>query len=60
MDTRYKLVCNIQFGDMAVQLLIWALLSIVTFGIAAFFFPYYLIKLILNNTEIRETQALSP
>jgi len=58
MNTRHKLICNVQFGDMVGQLLIWLLLSVVTLGIASFFFPYYFAKLILNNTEIQEVQGL--
>ena len=45
---------------MFVQLLIWAGLFLITFGLASLFFPYYLIKLVLNNTELREVEGVSP
>lgn len=60
MQKRYKVVCNIEFGDMFVQLLIWAGLFLITFGLASLFFPYYLIKLVLNNTELREVEGVTP
>ena len=60
MQKRYKVVCNIEFGDMFVLLLIWAGLFLITFGLASLFFPYYLIKLVLNNTELREVEGVSP
>ena len=56
MNTKYKLACKIEFGDMIGQLLIWLILCIITFGLASLFFPYYFAKLILNNTEIQEIQ----
>ena len=51
---KYKIVCNLNFGQILLQTILWILLSIVTFGIALPFFAYYFIKIILNNTEIHE------
>ena len=50
--TKYKLVCNLSFGDVFVQAIIWALLTIVTLGLALPFFGYFAIRLIINHTEI--------
>ena len=58
MKNRYTLACNLTFGDIAVQLLVWFCLTIITFGIASLFFPYYAMKLILNRTELREVESL--
>lgn len=56
MKTRYTLRCNLTIGYMVEQLLVWALLSIVTLGIATLFFPYYAMKLMLNHTELCEVE----
>ncbi|EPC7543906.1 DUF6693 family protein [Morganella morganii] len=47
-----KLRCTAGTTDILGHLIIWLLLSIVTFGLAMMVFPYYLIKFILNNTEV--------
>lgn len=51
---KYKLVNTLGFGEIFVQALIWVVLIVVTFGIAAPFFAYYFLKLVINNTEIHE------
>ena len=51
---KYKLVCDLNFGQILVQTLLWIVISVVTLGIALPFFAYYFIKIILNNTEIHE------
>ena len=51
---KYKLVNTLTFGEMFVQALIWTVLIVVTFGLAAPFFAYYVLKLIINKTEIHE------
>ena len=52
---KYKVVCNLNVGDILVQTLAWSLLTVVTFGLALPFFGYYFIRLILNRIEIHET-----
>lgn len=51
---RYRLVCSLDYRDVFVQFLLWFLLVLVTVGVAAPFFAYYFIRLIINRTEIHE------
>jgi hypothetical protein len=51
---RYRLVCSLDYRDVLVQTLLWVLLVIVTVGIAAPFFAYYFLRLIINRTEVHE------
>lgn len=51
---KYKFVNTLGFGEIFVQALIWAILIVVTFGLATPFFAYYFLKLIINNTELHE------
>ncbi len=56
---RYQLVCKTNFGTILVQLIVWALLSLFTFGLATPFFMYYMIKMLINQTEIHEINETS-
>ncbi len=47
-----RLKANIGAVEILVHGLIWLLLSVVTFGIAAFFLPYSFCKFIINRTEL--------
>jgi hypothetical protein len=51
---RYKLVCSLDSRDVLLQTVLWMLLVIATVGVAAPFFAYYFIRLIINRTEIHE------
>ena len=51
---RYKLVCSLDYRDVLVQTLLWLLLVIVTVGLAAPFFAYYFVRLVINRTELHE------
>ena len=51
---RYRLVCSLDYRDVLVQFVLWMLLVIVTVGLAAPFFAYYFLRLIINRTEIHE------
>lgn len=51
---RYRLVCSLDYRDVVFQTLLWLLLIIVTVGMAAPFFGYYFVRLIINRTEIHE------
>lgn len=44
--------CEFTVGEAIGQLVIWILLSIVTFGLALFVLPYYFIKAPLNRTYV--------
>ena len=54
---RYRLVCSLDLRDVIVQTLLWVLLVLATAGIAAPFFVYYFVRLIINRTEIHEVSA---
>lgn len=58
MPTRYRLACTLGFGDIFLQLLVWTVLIIVTFGLASLFFAYYFVRLFINNTEIIHVDIL--
>ncbi|MGY3571626.1 DUF6693 family protein [Vibrio paucivorans] len=47
-----KLKADITVLDILGHLLIWLVLSIVTFGIALFFFPYSFCKFIINRASV--------
>ncbi|CRL44493.1 hypothetical protein SGGMMB4_01622 [Sodalis glossinidius str. 'morsitans'] len=47
-----KLQCSAGTLEIIGHLIIWLLLTIVTIGLALMVFPYYLIKFIMNHTEI--------
>ncbi|MEA3643976.1 MAG: DUF6693 family protein [Lamprobacter sp.] len=51
---RYRIACNLNFGQILIQTILWIILTVLTFGLALPFFAYYFIKIILNNTEIHE------
>jgi len=51
---RYKLVCSLNSRDVLLQTVLWMLLVVVTVGVAAPFFAYYFVRLIINRTEIHE------
>jgi hypothetical protein len=54
---RYRLVCSLDLRDVLVQTLLWLLLVLITAGIAAPFFVYYFVRLIINRTEVHEVPA---
>ena len=51
---RYKVLCTLGVGQILVQMILWTLLTPVTFGLAAPFFAYYFVRLVLNHTEIHQ------
>jgi len=52
--TKYQIVCDLNFGQILLQTILWIILTIITFGLAFPFFAYYFVKIILNNTQIHE------
>lgn len=46
--------CNVGVGSIIVHIIMWFFLSIITFGIALFFFPYSFAKLIINASELTD------
>lgn len=49
-----KLHVNFTMMDVLGHIIIWTILSIITFGIGGFFWPYAALKLIINNLEIQD------
>lgn len=48
----YKLRCSFGMLESTGHIILWIILTIISFGIALLFFPYYLNKNILNKTEL--------
>lgn len=44
--------CRFNIGSSIGHVIIWILLIIVTFGIAAFFYAYRILRVLLNDTRI--------
>ena len=52
--TKYKFVCTVGLSDVLVQMIIWIILTVVTFGVALPFFAYYFVRMIINRTELHQ------
>ncbi len=53
--TGQRLRCDFGLADALVQLLIWILLTVVTFGLALFVLPYYFLKAPINQTYVLDS-----
>ena len=53
----HKFKCEFSIAEMIGQLIIWLLLTIITFGLALFFLPYYLLKLPINRTYLLDQKG---
>lgn len=47
-----RLDCQFNIGSSIGHVIIWILLIIITFGIAAFFYAYRILRVLLNDTRI--------
>jgi uncharacterized membrane protein YjgN (DUF898 family) len=47
-----RLQCDFALTDILGVAIVWIILSIVTFGIALLFFPYYFQRMLLNRTVV--------
>ena len=47
-----KIQANIGAVDILGHVILWFILILITFGIAAFFFPYSFSKFVLNRSEL--------
>ncbi|MBI4083286.1 MAG: hypothetical protein HY423_11815 [Candidatus Lambdaproteobacteria bacterium] len=58
----YRLRCEIEFGEIVLHALLWMALILVTLGVGAFFYPYFLQKKLLNHTVLmeREREGIHP
>ena len=48
---------NISIGSIVGHVIVWALLSLVTFGVALFFYPYAFGRVLLNNAYVRDASG---
>lgn len=48
----YKLKCDFSVTEAIIQLILWILLSVMTFGLALFILPYYFVKAPLNSCTL--------
>ncbi|MCA2019221.1 hypothetical protein LDJ79_24215 [Vibrio tritonius] len=51
-----RLKADVGILDIILHLVIWAVLSLITFGIAMMFFPYSFSKFIINRTSLIDEQ----
>lgn len=49
-----RIQVNFTMMDVLGHIIIWLILSLVTLGIAGFFWPYAAIKLVINNLELQD------
>ncbi|GAB4301489.1 MAG: hypothetical protein Kow0096_22380 [Thiohalomonadaceae bacterium] len=54
-----KIKANVRALDIFVHLVIWFLLSLITLGIALFFFPYSFAKFIINRSELIDDNGVA-
>lgn len=53
----YQLKCELGLADIIGHGLIWILLSFITFGLALFVFPYYLMRFTIGKTVIYQQEV---
>lgn len=54
-----KVQADIGVVDIAIHLLIWFVLSVITGGIALFFFPYSFAKFVINRSSLIDHNGVS-
>jgi len=54
-----KIQSNVGVIDILIHLIIWVVLSFITLGIAAFFYPYSFSKLIINKSALVDENGVS-
>ena len=52
-----SLKCETTIGEVVWQIILWIVLSVVTFGLALALMPYYFIKALLNRTYIVDKEG---
>jgi uncharacterized membrane protein YjgN (DUF898 family) len=53
-----RLKADIAILDILGHLIIWLVLSLITFGIALFFFPYSFSKFVINRTSLIDDNGI--
>lgn len=54
-----KIQADIGILDITLHIVLWFILSLVTFGIAVFFFPYSFSKFIINQSELIDNEGIA-
>ncbi|GGX68823.1 hypothetical protein GCM10007385_42530 [Tateyamaria omphalii] len=56
-----KFRCDFSLGEALGMIVIWLILTVITFGLAAFVLPYYFLKAPMNRTYVldRDGNAIS-
>jgi len=49
---KYKFVCTLGLGHVLLQMIVWIILTVITFGAALPFFAYYFLRMMINRTEV--------
>jgi predicted MFS family arabinose efflux permease len=52
-----RLRCEFSIGQSIGHVIVWVVLTLVTFGLALLVFPYYLNRAMLNRTEVLDQQG---
>lgn len=52
-----KTHCEFSLGEALVAVIIWTIITLITFGIGAFFAVYYFYKAIINKTYLIDTNG---
>ncbi|GEN28349.1 hypothetical protein HVA01_19950 [Halovibrio variabilis] len=53
-----KIKADLSILDIIVHLIIWVVLSFITFGIALFFFPYSFSRFVINRTSVVDATGI--
>ncbi|WP_299368462.1 DUF6693 family protein [uncultured Tateyamaria sp.] len=48
----HKFRCDFSLGEALGMIIVWLILTVVTFGLAAFVLPYYFLKAPMNRTYV--------
>jgi hypothetical protein len=52
-----KTSCEFSLMEALIAVIFWAIITVITFGIGAFFAVYYFYKAVINNTYLIDTQG---
>lgn len=52
-----RIQANIKTLDILIHIIVWMLLTIITFGFGIFFFPYYFARFIINRCSVVNEQG---
>ena len=59
LGTGQRLRCDFSVAEALGQLLIWLVLTLITFGLALFVLPYYFLKAPINKTYVLDANGVA-